>query len=90
MSMLGIVGADQTLREEGCRNAIKTQAMIQHTPPIGVIAPSHDVFVSTSTYKLPEKSTMPATNSQKLHRQAALRLTGNAIIPNNTIACARW
>jgi len=35
-------------------------------PPTGVIAPSHRIPVRLSAYRLPEKSTVPATNNQPL------------------------
>ena len=44
--------------------ASTTQPAMRQSPPIGVIAPSQRMPVTASRYRLPEKTTIPATNSQ--------------------------
>ena len=48
-------------------NANKSHPAMNANPPKGVIAPNQRFSVSTKPYKLPENSTVPATNAHPAH-----------------------
>jgi len=73
---------------EGARIALRARMSHPATkqrPPIGVMAPSQRTPVMDSRYRLPEKTTIPATNS---HPEAEIHVFGHRVVAQATASSA--
>ena len=71
--------------------AIRAHAIKKLTPPMGVIAPNKDMPLRLNAYKLPEKSTTPASiNQPEASNKRDVFCGGIKPIKVRPIACHIW